>query len=98
MTDFNLNLRSAHDLILSLLSHIHSFPHERLLYHAPVLDRIYLSNAGNGDPVEQKKRVWRQDEVTGLRKFVEQVEQHERLIKSMLDSCIPPQEDPLPSV
>ncbi|WVN84913.1 uncharacterized protein L203_100049 [Cryptococcus depauperatus CBS 7841] len=84
MTDFNLNLRSAHDLILSLLSHIHSFPHERLLYHAPVLDRIYLSNAGNGDPVEQKKRVWRQDEVTGLRKFVEQVEQHERLIKSTL--------------
>lgn len=34
----------------------------------------------------------------GLKKFIEGIEHHEQHIQSMIDSNIPPQEDPLPSV
>ncbi|WWD19596.1 hypothetical protein CI109_104058 [Kwoniella shandongensis] len=83
--DFTEQLQHAHELIKALLDHIHSFPVERLLYHAPILDRIRWD-------------VWKQDEVMGLKKFIEGVEHHERLIAGMIRSGVPPQDDPIPSV
>ncbi|TYJ57099.1 hypothetical protein B9479_002200 [Cryptococcus floricola] len=100
MTDFTPNLHQSFSLITTLLAHIHAFPTERLLYHAPVLDRIYIPTAEEKDAerVEERRRVWRQDEVFGLRKFVDIVEHHESVLRNMIDHGIPPQEDPLPSV
>ncbi|KAK8853179.1 hypothetical protein IAR55_003881 [Kwoniella newhampshirensis] len=83
--DFTQQLNQAQQLIQTLLDHIHSFPIERLIYHAPILDRI-------------RWETWQQDEVMGLKKFVEGVEHHERLISGMISSGIPPQDDPIPSV
>ncbi|WVQ73032.1 hypothetical protein IAR50_002595 [Cryptococcus sp. DSM 104548] len=100
MTDFTPQLHQSHSLITTLLAHIHTFPVERLLYHAPVLDRIYIPTGDEKDAerIEERKRVWRQGEVFGLRKFVDTVEHHESVLRNMIDSSIPPQEDPLPSV
>lgn len=85
MPDFTSNLHAAHDQIQSLLSHIHSFPTERLMYHAPVLDRIYLSSLEerSGDQGTEQPRIWRQGEVMGLKKFIESVEHHEQQIQSV---------------
>lgn len=66
------------------------------MYHAPVLDRIYLPSSH--DQKSEQPRIWRQEDVMGLKKFIEGVEHHEQQIQSMINSGMPPQEDPLPSV
>lgn len=85
MPDFTPNLHAAHDQIQSLLSHIHSFPTERLMYHAPVLDRIYLPSLDlrSDDKKTGQPRIWRQEDVMGLKKFIEGIEHHEQHIQSV---------------
>ncbi|WVR07720.1 hypothetical protein IAU60_004762 [Kwoniella sp. DSM 27419] len=83
--DFVPNLERARELIAELLAHIRGFPLDRLLYHAPILDRIRFEG-------------WDQDEVMGLKKWVEGVSHHAKVLDGMAQSPIPPKEDPLPSV
>lgn len=55
------------------------------MYHAPVLDRIYLPSLEerSGDQGTEQPRIWRQEEVMGLKKFIESVEHHEQQIQSV---------------
>ncbi|WVQ84718.1 hypothetical protein IAT38_006875 [Cryptococcus sp. DSM 104549] len=97
--DFNQQLTDAHYGITELVDHIHEFPAERLVYHAPVIDRIRGGSASG--EAGNRSGVWVQDEVMGLRKFVEGVEHQERLVEDavrLAQAGLPPAEDPLPSV
>lgn len=55
------------------------------MYHAPVLDRIYLPSLDwrSDDKGTEQPRIWRQEEVMGLKKFIESVEHHEQQIQSV---------------
>lgn len=55
------------------------------MYHAPVLDRIYLPllDGRNDDQGTEQPRIWRQEEVMGLKKFIGSVEHHEQQIRSV---------------
>lgn len=55
------------------------------MYHAPVLDRIYLPSleGRSDDQGTEQPRIWRQEEVMGLKKFIESVEHHEQQIQSV---------------
>ncbi|WVF73060.1 hypothetical protein IAT40_007878 [Kwoniella sp. CBS 6097] len=85
--DFTPQLFKAQALLHDLIANIEAFDIERLLYHAPVIDRIKFEESS-----------WGQEEVMGLRKWVEGIHHHRRILESMTNSGIPPKEDPLPTV
>lgn len=55
------------------------------MYHAPVLDRIYLPSLDlrSDDKKTGQPRIWRQEDVMGLKKFIEGIEHHEQHIQSV---------------
>ncbi|WVR00249.1 hypothetical protein IAU59_007391 [Kwoniella sp. CBS 9459] len=85
--DYTPHLLKSQELLRDLIENIDAFDIDRLLYHAPVIDRIKL-----------EENPWGQEEVMGLKKWVEGVHHHGRILESMIRSGIPPKEDPLPTV
>ncbi|OCF38183.1 hypothetical protein I316_00408 [Kwoniella heveanensis BCC8398] len=85
--DYTPHLLQAQALLQDLIAHINAFDIERLLYHAPITDRIKF-----------KESPWGQEEVMGMRKWIEGIHHHARILESLTLSGIPPKEDPLPTV
>ncbi|WVW86120.1 hypothetical protein I302_108160 [Kwoniella bestiolae CBS 10118] len=83
--DFTPNLHHARLLLTELISHIQRFDLNKLMYRAPILDRIRFEH-------------WSQDEIMGFKKWLDGVENHGRLLDAMIDSRIPPKDDPIPTV
>ncbi|ORY33479.1 hypothetical protein BCR39DRAFT_303286 [Naematelia encephala] len=83
--DFTESLEAAITLIAELLHSLHTFPFDNLLFHAPIIDR-YSPNT------------WRQDEVLGLKRFIDNAEHQQSILQAMHASGVPPKDDPLPNV
>ncbi|WRT70270.1 uncharacterized protein IL334_007265 [Kwoniella shivajii] len=83
--DFTPNLQHARKLLEDLESQIDSFPVEKLMYRAPIIDRI-------------RNESWEQEEIMGLNKWVDGVIHQAKVLDAIIESGIPPKEDPLPTV
>nr|XP_018260925.1 uncharacterized protein I303_06642 [Kwoniella dejecticola CBS 10117]OBR83083.1 hypothetical protein I303_06642 [Kwoniella dejecticola CBS 10117] len=68
--DFTPHLQQARILLQELLEHIESFDLGRLMYRAPIIDRIRFEH-------------WGQDEVMGYKKWVDGVYGHARLLEAV---------------
>ncbi|WWC71978.1 uncharacterized protein I206_105937 [Kwoniella pini CBS 10737] len=83
--DFTPNLRHAQILLQDLLNHIESFDLNKLMYKAPIIDRIKFES-------------WGQDEIMGFKKWIDGIYGHFKLLEIMLNSSMPPKDDPLPTI
>ncbi|ORX40623.1 hypothetical protein BD324DRAFT_11941 [Kockovaella imperatae] len=84
-TDWTDNLLKARSAINSLIDSIHSFPHAAFLFRAPIID-------------QNAKGAWSQDEVLGLRRFIQSVEDQAVSLDQLAREQIPVSDDPLPNV
>ncbi|KAK4685417.1 hypothetical protein P7C73_g4731, partial [Tremellales sp. Uapishka_1] len=84
MRDYTDSLHQSLDISNALLAQVRSFSQSALTYKAPVIDG-------------QHSRLWRQDEIAGYKRFVEILETTLVSLRHMMDSGLPPKEDPLPS-
>ncbi|WWD03619.1 hypothetical protein V865_001674 [Kwoniella europaea PYCC6329] len=83
--DLTPQLHDARHLLSELTCHIEGFDLTQLMYRAPILDRI-------------RYEPWGQDEIMGWKKWFDGVENHMRLLDAMIESGIPPKDDPIPTV